>query len=91
MRFRQKIMLLKKKLVAGKTLTPCPWTILTGLCLWTSFSLILLIVTSCTYHYSLFKRSSIEVVYWDSPWTGGQAVWISLLLGDRRFIEEKTN
>ena len=56
MTFRQKIMLLKKKLVASKTLTPCPWTILTGLSLWTSFSLILLIVTSCTYHYSQFKR-----------------------------------
>ena len=91
MRFRIKIILLKKKMVVGKTLTPSPWTTATGLSLWTSFSLILLIVTSCTYHYSLFKRSSIEVVYWDSPWTEGQAVWLSLLLGDRRFIEEKTN
>ena len=67
MRFRIKIYPAFKKIGGGQNTDPQSmdypdWTIPMD-----CFSLILLIVTSCTYHYSLFKRSSIEAVYWDSP------------------------
>ena len=65
MRFRIKIILLKKKLVVGKTLNPSPWTTPIGLSLWTGFSLILLlkVPTIIVYSKGSPQRQSSGIVH----------------------------